>query len=126
MLARVREDLANYPDSILHTFGEALTAQQIFTAADTGDPLASKISNNAVQGLSVGLTNLVNLLNPEWIVYGGGTLSDGWLIERVRGTVETRPLTMIRKTLKGIVPSGLNPEQVGLLGAACLGFNVKR
>jgi glucokinase len=67
---------------------------------------------------------LVNLLNPEWIVYGGGTLSDGWLMGRVRLNVESQPLLMTRKSLKGILPSRLNPNQVGLLGAACLAWNL--
>ena len=124
LLARVRGELVNYPDSTLNSSGETLTAHQIFMAADAGDSLAIKLSNDAAQALSIALTNLVNLLNPEWIVYGGGALSDGWLIEHVRKSVETGPLTMIRKAFKGIVPSKLNPEQVGLLGAACLALNI--
>lgn len=124
LLARVKEELSNFPESTLAAWGDTLTTRQIFTAADEGDPLASKLSNDAIEALSVASTNLVNLLNPEWIVYGGGTLSDGWLIERVRAKVETQPLTMIRKSLKGIVPSRLNPDQVGLLGAACLALGI--
>lgn len=124
MLARVQEELINFPDSMLHAQAKNLTAHSIFAADDAGDPLAIKISDDAIQALSIALTNLVNLLNPEWIVYGGGTLSDGWLIERVRVNVETQPLLMTRKSLKGILPSRLNPDQVGLLGAACLAWNI--
>jgi glucokinase len=123
LLARVQNELHNYPDSTLHSFQDSLTSHQIFTTADAGDPFAAKIATDAVQALSTALTNLVNLLNPEWIVYGGGTLSDGWLIEHVREYVKTMPLTMIRKSLQGIVPSKLNPAYVGLLGAACLALN---
>ena len=126
MLACVQELLVDFPDSMLHAHAqsEPLTAHSIFTAADTGDPLAIKISSEAIQALSMALINLVNLLNPEWIVYGGGTLRDGWLIEHVRVDVESRPLLMTRKSLKGILPSRLNPDQVGLLGAACLAWNI--
>jgi glucokinase len=123
MLVRVQELLTDFPDTTLRTM-TPLTAHSIFTAADAGDLLATKISSDAVQALSTALTNLVNLLNPEWIVYGGGTLSDGWLIERVRVSVESRPLLMTRKSLKGILPSRLNPDQVGLLGAACLAWDL--
>ena len=123
MLNRVQEQLINFPDSTLHRNNEVLTAHSIFSAADAGDPLAIKISSDAVQALSIALVNLVNLLNPEWIVYGGGTLSDGWLIERVRPHVETEPLRMTRRSLKGILPSRLDPGQVGLLGAACLAWD---
>jgi glucokinase len=124
MLARLQELLIDFPDSTLHAQIEELTANSIFTAADAGDPLAIKISDDAIQALSIALTNLVNLLNPEWVIYGGGTLSDGWLIKRIRVDVESQPLLMTRKSLKGILPSRLNPDQVGLLGAACLAWNM--
>jgi glucokinase len=125
MLARVQELLIDFPDSTLGRQARPLTAHSIFTASEAGDPLAIKISSDAVQALSDALTNLVNLLNPEWIVYGGGTLSDGWLMERVRVNVESQPLPMTRKSLKGILSSPLNPDQVGLLGAACLAWNLR-
>lgn len=124
MLARVQEQLIHFPDSILHRQADILTTHSIFAAADGGDALAIKISGDAVQALSIALVNLVNLLNPEWIVYGGGTLSDGWLIERVRASVETQPLLMTRRSLKGILPSRLKPDVVGLLGAACLAWDL--
>lgn len=124
ILARVQELRAEFPGSSLYAQAESLTAHSIFTAADTGDPLAVKLATEAVQALSDALTNLVNLLNPEWIVYGGGTLSDGWLIERVRVHVEAQPLLMTRRSLKGILPSRLNPSQVGLLGSACLAWDL--
>lgn len=75
MLARVQARLADFPDSTLHADAQIgpITAQSRFTTADAGDPLAVEISNDAVEALSIALTNLVNLLNPEWIVYGGGT-----------------------------------------------------
>jgi glucokinase len=124
MLARVEEQLIHFPGSVLHRQTKALTTQTIFSAADGGDALAIRISGDAIHALSIALVNLVNLLNPEWIVYGGGTLSDGWLIERIRPIVEAQPLLMTRRSLKGILPSRLNPDQVGLLGAACLAWDL--
>lgn len=124
MLARVQEQLTDFPGSILHRQPDGLTAHSIFSAADAGDPLAVRIASGAVLALSIALVNLVNLLNPEWIVYGGGALSDGWLIERVRPNVDSQPLRMTRKSLKGILPSRLNPDHVGLLGAACLAWDL--
>jgi hypothetical protein len=38
--------------------------------------------------------------------------------------VESQPLLMTRRALKGILTSRLNPEQVGLLGAACLAWEL--
>jgi glucokinase len=123
LLARAQESFVDFPNSTLR-ITQPLTAHSIFNAAEAGDPLGIKLSNDAVQALSTALTNLVNLLNPEWIIYGGGTLSDGWLMERVRVNVEAQPLPMTRKSLKGILPSQLDPSQVGLLGAACLAWDL--
>ena len=124
MLARVQERSIEFPDSMLRAPGQPLTSHDIFSAADSGDPLAIEISQGAVQALSTAMTNLVNLLNPEWIVYGGGTLSDGWLMERVRAHVQSGAMLMMLKSLKGILPSRLNPEHVGVLGAACLALDL--
>src|SRR6266487_4862545 len=48
VLRRVQAELENYPDSKLHSFGETLTTHQVFMAADLEDPLAIKISNDAI------------------------------------------------------------------------------
>jgi glucokinase len=137
IVAQAREGLRDYPDSILFEplRDETLTANQVFQAAESGDRLAIRITGKAVQALSTALTNLVNLLNPAVIVYGGGVLKDGnsmstsgsmstsWLMEKVGGLVSANALVTARRALKGIWPSSLNPERVGLLGAASLAWN---
>ena len=125
MLMRVKKELANDATLRLGSFSESLTTHHIFMEADSGDLLAGKISTDAIHALSTALVNIVNLFNPEWIVYGGGVLSDGWLIDHVRERVEKESMPMNRKSLKGIVPSRLNPDQVGLLGAASLALNIE-
>jgi glucokinase len=137
IMAQVREGLRDYPDSILFEplRDERLSASQVFQAAESGDRLAIRITGKAVQALSMALTNLVNLLNPGVIVYGGGVLKDGgsvstsgsmstsWLMEKVSGLVFANALVTARRALKGIWPSRLDSERVGLLGAASLAWN---
>jgi glucokinase len=124
-VAQAQEGLREYPDSILFEAlrDGTLTASQVFQTAESGDRLAIRITGKAVQALSTALTNLVNLLNPEVIVYGGGVLSNGWLMEKVSGLVCANALVTARRALKGIWPSHLDLERVGLLGAASLAWN---
>jgi glucokinase len=131
ILARAREGLVDYPESILcePLKDETLTASQVFQAAEAGDRLALRITSKVVQALSTALTNLVNLLNPAVIVYGGGVLkenrsmSTSGLMEKVSGLVSANALVAARRAFIGIWPSPLDPERAGLLGAACLAWN---
>ncbi|MBT9172083.1 MAG: Glucokinase [Syntrophomonadaceae bacterium] len=54
-----------------------LGAPQVFAAAELGDVLAGEILADASYYLGLGLVNLVNLLNPEIIVVGGGVANAG-------------------------------------------------
>ena len=125
ILAQVRAGLRDHPDSVLFEPAKegVLSASQVFRAAESGDRLAVRITGNAVQALSTALINLVNILNPAVIIYGGGVVSDGWLMGKVSGFISANALVPARRSLKGIWPSRLNPDQVGLLGAACLAWN---
>jgi glucokinase len=125
ILAQVRNGLREYPDSSLFRAarGGMLTASQVFQAAEAGDRLAARITGRAVQGLSIALTNLVNLVNPSAIFYGGGVVGDGWLMEKVSEFIFANCLVAARHAMKGIWASRFDPEQVGLMGAACLAWD---
>jgi glucokinase len=49
-----------------------LTTQIVFDAAETGDPVAKQITHEVVELLSVWLGNIIDLLEPDAIVLGGG------------------------------------------------------
>ena len=51
---------------------EAVTAETVAAAARAGDALAREIVAEAVTYLSMGVANIVSLLNPETVVLGGG------------------------------------------------------
>ena len=124
IMAQVRAGLRDYPDSTLFQPNQegVLSASQVFQAAEAGDRLASRITGKAVWALSTAMINLVNILNPAAIVYGGGVVKDGWLMGKVSEFVSANALVTARRALKGIWPSRLDPEQVGLLGAASLAW----
>lgn len=62
---------------IVSAANEQVTAAQIAEAAATGDEDARAILQDAAVGLGTGLGNLVNLLNPDVIVIGGGVAHIG-------------------------------------------------
>jgi glucokinase len=125
ILAQVRTGLREYPDSSLFRAarGGTLKASQVFQEAEAGDRLAARITGKAVQALSTALTNLVNLMNPSAVFYGGGVVADGWLMTKVSEFVFANSLVAARHALKGIWASQFDPEQVGLMGAACLAWD---
>ncbi|NLZ44177.1 MAG: ROK family protein [Clostridia bacterium] len=61
---------------------ERLTAKEVGEAAAQGDPLALSVLEKAFRYLGIALGNLVNLLNPEIIVIGGGVAAMGPLLFR--------------------------------------------
>jgi glucokinase len=124
MLDHVRAGLADHPDSLLHDSARSgdLTVGSIFQAADAGDPLASAVTERAKRALGTALVNLLDLLNPEIVVLGGGVFRDGWGVTRLRAHVAAKALPAASQSLKGIVLSQLRVDRVGLMGAASLAW----
>ncbi len=75
--AALREGKTTLLTKLAEENGGRLGAPQVFAAAGQGDALAAEILTDAVYYLGIGLVNLVNLLNPEVIVIGGGVAAAG-------------------------------------------------
>lgn len=63
----------------------ALSAPDVFDALRAGDAVARSIVDRAADRLAWAFGTLVNLLNPERIVVGGGVAAEGdWLLDPIR------------------------------------------
>ena len=115
-----REARPRYPESTLNA-GSNLTAQSIFEAGLQGDELALAIFRRMGVYLGIGLANLINILNPEMIVIGGGVVN-GWDLfqKHMLHEVEERAFPLLAARVK-IVRAECG-DDAGLLGAARLGF----
>jgi glucokinase len=115
-----REASPRYPESVLHA-SRNLTSESIFDAGLQGDELALEIFRRMGVYLGIGLANLINILNPEMIVIGGGVVN-GWdLFEKhMLHEVEERAFPLLAARVK-IVRAKCG-DDAGLLGAARLGF----
>lgn len=51
---------------------EAIISETVFQAASQGDRLALEILEDVVDAISVGLTNILHMFNPDLVVLGGG------------------------------------------------------
>lgn len=101
------------------TVKEAITAEVLGRAAARGDGEAVAILNQAGSALGIGLANVINLLNPEVIVLGGGALGVGRpLWEAMEREVDCRSVEASRRQVR-IVKAELDGLQ-GLMGAIAL------
>lgn len=55
----------------------AIDAQAIFQAAQSGDPIANRILDKAAYFTGIGLAAVVDVLNPEIVIVGGGLTQMG-------------------------------------------------
>jgi len=116
------ETLTDHPASVLNTT-DNLTAEKIFAAAKDGDALALDVFHRMGNYLGVSLANVINILNPEMIVIGGG-VANGWELfehhmhQRVHDYAFRLPAAAAR-----IVPAECG-DDAGLLGAARLTFQL--
>jgi len=115
-----REASPCYPDSVLQG-NDDLNAEVIFEAGQQGDELALEIFRRMGVYLGIGLANLINILNPEMIVIGGGVVN-GWdLFEKdMHQQVEERAFPLLAARVK--IERAKCGDDAGLLGAACLAF----
>ncbi len=115
-----REAKPRYPNSMLHT-SEDLTSEKVYQAGREGDELALEVFRRMGVYLGIGIASLINLLNPEIVVIGGG-LSNGWeLFEKhMHQQVIERAFPIPARRVK-IVRAECG-DDAGLLGAARLAF----
>lgn len=113
-----REASPRYPDSVLQGKPD-LTAEMIFSAGKQGDELALEIFRRMGVYLGIGLANLINILNPEMIVIGGGVVNAWELFEKhMHQQVEERAFPLLAARVR-IVRAKCG-DDAGLLGAARL------
>ncbi|MFG6148523.1 ROK family glucokinase [Halobacillus sp. B23F22_1] len=76
IVRKAKETVNQYPASTLSEL-EALTARDVFEAADDGDPAAKEVLEEVIDTLGLALSNLTVTINPNKIVLGGGVSKAG-------------------------------------------------
>jgi len=124
MIKKMSEKLENgmtgTMNEILSGKIENLNIKKLFTGAKNGDELALSIIEQSARILGAGLSGIVNLLNPEAIIFGGGVIDGGaGYIEIVGAEIRGRSFRSATENLR-IVKAELG-NNAGFIGAALLG-----
>lgn len=96
-----------------------ITPYIVAKAAEAGDPVAKRIFQIVGEYVGMGLVSVINLLNPEKVIIGGGVAEAGELLfEPIRKTVMERAMVVARESVE-IVPALLG-NSAGVIGASML------
>ena len=101
--------------------GRDLEAKDIFDVAKEGDAFALDLVDYEADYIALGIGNLLNVLDPEIVVVGGGvSLAGDILFDKVKERLKKYAFPSTTENLK-IVAASLGND-AGILGAAYLGI----
>jgi len=125
LLREVRSLLRRRKDSVLKDWlrgdSKKLTSELVMEAFKLGDEVATEAVDRLVEALAAGIVGVVNLLNPEAVIIGGGLADSGEVfIKRIRTAVRQRGISSNTRGLK-ILKAKLG-NRAGFMGAALLGW----
>ena len=120
IIAEALDNIANNSDSTLARFEkDKLTPKEIYSHAQRGDEAAIKVFKNIGEYLGYGLGSVVNLLNLQRFVIGGGVaLAGDFLINSAQQKLNEVALNNSDEPVR-IVKASLG-EHSGIVGAASL------
>ncbi len=96
-----------------------ISAAEVHARAEQGDTLARRALAEAGTYLGIALASIVNIINPEAIIVGGGVLPAwDWIIPPARGEMFSRAFQAPAERVE-LLPAALG-DRAGLIGAAGL------
>ncbi|HDL19211.1 MAG TPA: ROK family protein [Bacteroidetes bacterium] len=124
IVKRAVNHLSNYPESALGRYvrGEKVSPKVISRLANEGDCLCRRVIEDTGDFLGIALGSLVNLLNPDLILIGGGVANAGTLLFDAAGrSLRKFSLPVPRATVK--IEHAVLGENAGVIGAAQLAID---
>jgi glucokinase len=117
---RAREALDGGGDSMIPALVDGdfsrITAQTVFEAAKRGDRTALDVVRDTAHFLGVGISNLINIFNPDIFVVAGGVTQAGELLfEPLRAEVRRRAFKPSVEACR--IVAGSLPVSAGVVGA---------
>ena len=120
---RARETLEGDDDSLLVGMVDGdlkkITAQTVFEAAKRGDRVASEVVRDTAHFLGVGVSNLLNIFNPDvFVIAGGVTQAGDLLFDPLRAEVRRRAFKPAVDACR--IVAGALPLSAGVVGAVAI------
>lgn len=124
LIRMTREAMERHPESLLHQIAAengGVEGRTAFQAAEAGDETALALCKTYADYLAAGVTNLVNILQPEVLAVGGGVAGapEHLLLEPLRRIVEAECYPRHAGKLPRILRAELGND-AGIIGAALL------
>ncbi len=119
-----KEAMAQFPESIMNKMAEEkgkVTARTSFDAMRAGDKPAKDVVDKYIKYLAAGITNTINIFQPDVLCIGGGVCNEGDpLLLPVKALVEKEDFASNSTKRTEIVIAKLGND-AGIIGAAFLG-----
>ncbi len=120
-----KEAMEKNPDSIMNKMaqekGGKVTARTSFDAMRAGDKSAKEVVDKYIKYLAAGITNTINIFQPDILCIGGGVCNEGDpLLFPVKALVENEDFAKNSEKRTEIVIAKLGND-AGIIGAAFLG-----
>lgn len=107
-------------ESVLDGDIENLNIRKLFAAAKKGDEIALEVVNETAGYLGIGLAGVVNLLNPDIVIIGGGVADGGGgFVDAVSAEIRKRAFGSAVEKLR--VAKATLGNNAGFIGAGLLG-----
>ncbi|MBE6862144.1 MAG: ROK family glucokinase [Ruminococcus sp.] len=119
-----KEAMAEHPESVMNKLAEEkgkVTARTSFDAMRAGDAVAKAVVDDYIKYLAAGITNTINIFQPDVLCIGGGVCNEGdTLLLPVKALVKEEVYTRNSEKNTEIVIAKLGND-AGIIGAAFLG-----
>jgi glucokinase len=124
ILSRCRSRLGNELTpafkEVLNGELKELSIKKLFAAARNKDEIALQVLDETAEYLAIGLAGVVNLLNPDLVIIGGGVADGGaGFVETVARELRNRTCDSVAESLR-VVKATLG-NSAGFIGASILG-----
>lgn len=101
--------------------GKRVSVEEVVALSQAGDPLCTVLVNNAAEGIANLIMNMVRVTDPDTVVLGGSIVANAYIFEKILGALNQNTMRFVTH---GVVLTKLNPQFIGLLGAAAVAMNM--
>jgi len=124
LIRDARRALDNTPDSLMVALcgGDPakINAKIVIDAARQADPAATKVFRRYARSLAVGIVSIINFIDPQVVVLGGGvSLAGDFLLDAVKEAL--KPMIFFKTLPYADVKLATLGPDAGIIGAAMLG-----
>ncbi|MCQ2434221.1 MAG: ROK family protein [Oscillospiraceae bacterium] len=124
LIRMTKETMEQHPESIMHKMAEEqgkVSARTAFDCMRLGDAAAKEVVDFYIRCLAAGITNTINIFQPDVLCIGGGVCNEGdALLLPVKELVAKEVYTRNSEKNADIVIAKLGND-AGIIGAAFLG-----